>query len=79
MRSVVLGHATVVDGDLNQGSMNVFGHVGLVATDVEVGASLKPFPNFCSVFLEAMLNVDFLLLVAGPCGCLLYTSDAADE
>ena len=67
MGGVVLGHATVVDGDLNQGPVNILGHVLLIATDVEVGTAFKPFPDFSAVFLQAMLNVDFLLLVTRPC------------
>ena len=47
--------------------MDVLRHVLLVTTDVEISAVFKPFPNFCTVFDQAMLNIDFLGLVTGPC------------
>ena len=46
MRCVVFRHAAVVDGNLNQCPVNVFGHVLLITANVEVSATLKPLPNF---------------------------------
>ena len=48
--------------------MDVFGHARFVTADVEVRAVVEPLPDFCTVFLEAVLDVDLLFLVAGPSG-----------
>ena len=56
-------------GDFNECSMNVFGHVGLVAANVEICAVFKPFPNVSTVFFEAMFDVNLLFLVTRPCSC----------
>ena len=65
MGRVVKRHATVFNGDVNKRSMNVLGHVLLVATDVKVSPALKPFPYFCAVFFQTVLNIDFLFLACG--------------
>ena len=57
----------MVDGNLDEGTVNVLGHVLLIAADVEVRTALKPLPYLSAVFLEPVLNVDFLFLVSGPC------------
>ena len=71
MSGVVFGHAAVLNGDVDEGTVHVLCHVLLVAADVEVRPVLEPIPNFLAVLLESMLDVDFLFLVTGPCGCEL--------
>ncbi|SVA30213.1 uncharacterized protein METZ01_LOCUS83067 [marine metagenome] len=44
--------------------MDILGHIVLVAADVEVCPFIEPFPHFGSRLLEAVLDVDFLVLVA---------------
>ena len=66
MGGVRFGHAAVFHRDLDERAVHVFGHAGLVATDVEVRAVVEPFPNFCAVLFEPVLNVDLLFLVTGP-------------
>ena len=64
MCGIVFGHTAVVDGDLNEGTMDVLGHVLFVTANVEVSASLEPLPYFGAMFFEAVLNVDFFFLVS---------------
>ena len=61
---ICFGHTAMFLSYIDQSTMNVFGHVLLVTTDVEVCSVFKPFPDFCTMLLEAMLNVDFLFLIS---------------
>jgi len=65
MRGVGFAHASVLNGDVNEGTVNVLGHVLLITADVEVGPVFEPFPHLFAVFLQSVLDIDFFLLVTG--------------
>ena len=62
----VFGTAAAVGGDcLKECGFDVGGHAFGVAADVEVRAPVEPAPELGGVFADALLDVDFFLLIAG--------------
>ena len=54
--------------DAVEGFVDIVGHAGSVAADVEDGSFVEPCPKLGTFFEHAVLHVDFLRLVAGECG-----------
>src|SRR5690606_21151340 len=47
-----------------EGAVHIHGHALGISADIKVSALLKPLPEFRAVFLHAVLDVNFLFLVA---------------
>ncbi len=47
--------------------MNIFRHAAFVAADVDVGTAFDPVPQGFGLFEYAVLDVDFLGLIAREC------------
>src|SRR5690606_13832737 len=62
---VLDAHGAVLRDDVDKGLVDVLGHAGGVAADVEVGAGVDPLPYVLAVLAHAVLDVDLLRLVAG--------------
>jgi len=60
-----VGEAGLLLHDGVQGGVNVFGHVGGVATDVDAGTFLEPLVENGSLLEHSILDVDLALLIAG--------------
>lgn len=63
-----LGDAALLSHDLRQHGVDFPRHVRCVTTDVEIGFLLEELVNFFGVFLEAVLDVDFVGAFAGEGG-----------
>ena len=48
-----------------EGGVDIFGHAGGVAADVDAGSVFEPLPEGRSLFEHAVLHVDLALLIAG--------------
>src|SRR5260370_15134236 len=69
--------AAVLRGDFEQRVVDVLGHALGVAADIEMRAFVEPRPELGRVLAHAMLNVDFLGLVARESEIELFKHAAA--